>query len=206
MSLVIENQSFPCIDYMKKSIVSKHIKIEQYENFQKMSFRNRYIVSGANGLLSLTIPVKGGRDQKVAIKDVVINNEIDWKSIHWKGLLSSYSKAPYFEFYVADLKELLFSEEEYLFLLNIKILGWVYKVLKVNVKVGFTEEFLESYEGDSDYRNCFLPKSFQNNTENWKPRYPQVFEDRVGFQPNLSIIDLLFCEGPNAINLLTQSL
>jgi hypothetical protein len=205
MSLVIENQLFPCIDYMKKLIESKYVKIEQCESFQKMSFRNRYVISGANGIQSLTIPIKGGREQKTSIKQVEIDNISDWRTKHWRSLLSAYSKAPYFEFYGGELKEMLFSEESFLFSLNIKILNWICNKLKVNVLISFTDSFNINYSGDIDYRNFFLPKSYQQNRANWQPRYVQVFEERIGFQPNLSIIDLLMCEGPNAANLLIQS-
>lgn len=206
MSLIIENQCFPCIDYMKKLIVNTHVKIELCESFQKMSFRNRFIISGPNGLQSLTIPIKGGREQKTAIKDVLIDNSTNLKLKHWKSLLSIYSKAPFFEFYEVELRELLFSEEEFLFQFNIKILNWLCNSLKISSIIQFTEDFIVEYKNDVDCRNHFLPRSFQLNSENWKPRYAQVFEDRIGFQPNLSIIDLLFSEGPNSINLLKQSL
>src|SRR4051794_13079496 len=108
MSLVIESQSFPCIDYVKKLIVHKHIKIEQYDTFSKMSFRNRYVILGANGIQSLTIPVQGGREQKTSIKEVKIDLTTNWNTKHWKSILSAYSKAPYFEFYAGGVKELLF--------------------------------------------------------------------------------------------------
>lgn len=202
MSLVIEVQCFPCINYMKKLIIAKHVKIEQYESFQKMSFRNRFVISGSNGIQNLTIPVVGGREQKSPIKEVRIDYSTDWKSKHWKSLLSVYSKAPFFEFYGFSVKEILFSGEEFLFQLNIKILEWICKELRISLLMSFTEEFCSSYSNDDDFRNRLIPRSFQSDTQNWQPRYPQLFEDRIGFQPNLSIIDLLFSEGPNAINLL----
>lgn len=121
MPLVVECQLFPCIYYIKKLIESKHIKIEVYENFQKMSFRNRYIIAGANGIQNLTVPVLGGREQKSLIKEVRVDNSTNWKTKHWRGLLSAYSKAPFFEYYASEIKSLVFAEEEFLFLLNIKI-------------------------------------------------------------------------------------
>lgn len=204
MTLVIECQPFPCVDYIKKLIEIKHIKIEQYESFQKMSFRNRYIVSGANGLQSLTIPVEGGREQKTLIKEVRIDNSTDWKTKHWRSLLSAYSKAPFFEFYSSELKEMIFTEEDLLFSFNIKILNWICNVLKIDLVIDFTDRFILHYEDEIDYRNYFLPKSFQKNSARWVPKYSQIFEDRLGFQPNLSIIDLILCEGPNSIDVMHQ--
>lgn len=205
MSLIIDSQLFPCIDYVKQLNQYKHVKIEIYESFQKMSFRNRYIISGANNVINLSIPIAGGREQKTLIKDVRINNAIDWQTMHWRTLLSAYSKAPFFEFYSKDVKTLIFSKEDLLLSLNIKVLSWVVKVLKINIDIEFTENFVLHYDNYADCRNHFLPKSFQNDTINWVPKYPQVFEDRLGFQPNLSIIDLIFCVGPNASYLLSKA-
>lgn len=205
MYLLVECQVFPCIDYVKKLIEYKNIKIESYESYQKMSFRNRYIISGANGLLNLTVPVMGGREQKSLIKEVRIDNSTNWKTRHWRSLLSAYNKAPYFEFYAEDIKNLIFSREELLFSFNIKILDWLCKALEINAVIGFTEAYIAQYSTETDYRNYFLPKSFQKDAGNWVPHYSQVFEERIGFQPNLSIIDLILCEGPNAIYLLNHS-
>lgn len=205
MSLVIDSQLFPCINYIRKLILYKHVKIEIYESFQKMSFRNRYIISGANNTISLSIPIAGGREQKTPIKDVRINHLTGWQTIHWRTLLTAYSKAPFFEFYSEDVKRLIFSNEESLLMFNIKILQWVLNVLSVSVIIRFTGEFILHYANDTDCRNYFLPKSFQKDTINWGPKYPQVFEDRLGFQPNLSIIDFIFCVGPDASRLLGKA-
>ena len=206
MTLKIDSQLFPCVEYIKYAIMNKHVEIEQYETFQKMSFRNRYIIAGANGLSPLTIPIIGGREQKVLIKEVEVDYSSSWNTKHWRNITSSYSKAPYFDYYKNGVQELLFNGEKNLFLLNNKILAWILKSLKVNAEVIFSEEYRKEPEGEIDFRSKILPKTFQSNSENWKPVYSQVFEDKIGFQPNLSIIDLMFAEGPNALNLLKKSL
>lgn len=204
MCLYIDNQLFPCIYYMNALSLNKYIKIEKYDHFEKMSFRNRYIIAGANGLQNLTVPVAGGREQKALMKDVRIDNSVNWKMKHWRSLISAYSKTPFFEFYYTDIQALLFSKEEFLFPFNIAVLEWLCKTLKINVTIEFTEVFRKEYREGADYRNCILPKNFQDNSKRQLPHYPQVFEDRLGFQPNLSILDLLFCQGPNALSLLHQ--
>ena len=205
MFLVIESQSFPCIGYVKKLSTFKHVKIEAYESFQKISFRNRYVISGANNAISLSIPIAGGREQKTLIKDVRIDNATDWQTRHWRTLLSAYNKAPFFDFYSLDVKNLIFSGESNLISLNSKMLGWICKTLGINVMLEFTDQYIAHYDGQTDCRNYFLPKSFQKDTTYLIPKYPQVFEDRLGFQPNLSIIDLIFCVGPNASDLLARA-
>ncbi len=204
MTLISEIQYFIPIDTAKALIELKNVRVEQYEYFQKMSFRNRCIISTANGLTSLTVPIEGGREQKALIRDVKINNSEPWQRTHLRSLKSAYSKAPFFHYYIGDVEILLNSNEKFLFDLNLKILSFLIKVLDINVSVQFTLEYQLEYLDALDMRNKILPKNFQKDRENWKPRYPQVFEDRVGFQPNLSILDLLFCEGPNAINLLNS--
>lgn len=205
MNVILETQYFTLIDAFKALLRVKHIKIEQYEHFKKMSFRNRCVISTANGPTSLSVPIAGGREQKGLIRDIKIDNFVPWQRAHLRTLISAYSKAPFFNYYFAEVETLLNANEKFLFDLNLKTLSLLIKVLKINISVQLTSEYLLEYSDALDMRNKILPKNFQKDRENWKPRYSQVFEDRVGFQPNLSMLDLLFCEGPNAINLLTSA-
>ena len=206
MSVIIENQLFPCIDYIKKVSSCKNIKIELYDYFKKMSFRNRFVISGANGLNSLTIPIAGGREQKTLMQKIIIDKSEDWQKHHWRSLVSAYGSSPFFEHYQSSIQSLIFSKQPALFAYNLNVIQWVLQTLNINVEIGFTDCFISEYEQAEDFRNCLLPKNFQENRKDWEPKYAQVFEDRLGFQPNLSIIDLLFCEGPNAKVLLERSI
>ncbi len=205
MCLVVEIQYFPPVDVFKSLVKEQHIKIEQYEHFQKMSFRNRCIILGANGLAPLTVPIDGGREQKTLIRDVKIDNSQSWQRSHLRSLVSAYNKAPFIHYYISEIEALLTSNEKFLFDLNLRIFTFLIRSLNITVVIQFTSEFNSIYLDDRDMRNKILPKNFQKDKENWKPRYFQVFEDRWGFQPNLSILDLLFCEGPNAANLITSA-
>ncbi len=205
MCLIFDVQYFAPVDVFKILIKEKHIKIEQYERFKKMSFRNRCIILGANGLVSLTVPIEGGREQKALIRDVKIDNSEPWPRTHLRSLVSAYGKAPFFEYYFREIEVLLNSNEKFLFDLNLKIISFLIKSLKINATIELTSECRLEYSNANDMRNKILPKNFQKDKEHWKPKYFQVFEDRWGFQPNLSILDLLFCEGPNAANLLAST-
>jgi len=205
MVYTIESQLFPCVDYFKNAIQGAHINIEQCEFFQKGSFRNRYVIAGANGLSFLTIPVSGGREQKTLIKEVKIDYSVNWSEKHFRSIRSSYNNSPFYQYYEDEVKDLLFSKEKFLLDLNIKILVWLFKSLKINVILEFTDYFFPFLNEGIDLRGTLLPKNFQDNDNNWKPLYPQVFEDRFGFQKNLSILDLLFCIGPNSLSLLEGS-
>lgn len=201
MSITIDCQCFPCIYYFKKLSEVKHVKLELYENFQKASFRNRFIIASANGLTSLTIPVKGGRESKKIIGEIEIDKSDNWQTKHWRSIVSAYKKAPYFEYYENEVQRLLFNDESRLFYFNYEILTGISKWLNINLQYDFTGEYKRVVEG-VDLRDTILPKNFQAYEGVQWPVYSQVFEDRLGFQPNLSVLDLLFCEGPNAKNVL----
>lgn len=205
MKVVIECQVFPSIDYVKKVISAEYVKIERYEYFQKGSFRNRYIIATANGLSSLTIPVAGGREQKTLITEIEIDNTTDWRVKHWRSITSAYRKAPFFDYYAAQISSLIYSSESGLFNFNISILNTLLKLLNISNNIGFADQY-SSYPDEVDLRDKLSPKSFQEERRAWHPKYSQVFEDRIGFQPNLSILDLLFCEGPNSRHLIEASI
>ena len=179
--------------------------LEQYESYQKMSFRNRYVIYGANGLIHLSVPIRGGREQKQVFKDVEIDYTDKWPLKHWRAIVSSYSKSPYFEYYSQEIQILLFSKKTNLSEFNINALKWCFQQLKLQIEISLTSNYKNQYEKSDDFRNYFLPKNFQSNGDNQHVKYVQVFENRFGFQENLSILDLLFAEGPNAKSLLAES-
>ena len=194
---IIESQYFPVVDWFKIATNNTHYKIEQYETFQKMSFRNRCIISGSNGLVNLTVPIQNGREQKTMIRDIKVDNTQQWQKQHWRAILSSYSRSPFFEYYGEEVNNLLKKPHVFLFDLNWEIIQWLKKVLKLQTDLEFTDDFIKAYDPEKylDYRNHWLTKNYNADAANWSPRYTQVFEDKFGFLPNLSILDLLFCRG-----------
>ena len=205
MIKLIDLQLFPSIDYIKEFINCPNIIIEACESMQKRSFRNRYVISGANGLIGLTVPIVGGREKKQFYKDVKIDYSENWQLRHWKTLQSSYNKSPYFEHYAPALQSFFSAEEDFLFLFNYKILDWITKTLKINTLITLYDNNNKNINIESNIINKFLPNVPLNPDYVWKPKYPQVFEDRFGFLPNLSILDMLFCVGPNSLSLLKNN-
>jgi len=203
MMLLTELQYFAPIILYKNSIIEKYIKIEQYERWQKMSFRNRCTIAGANGLIDLSIPIEGGRNVEAFIRDVKIDNMLKWQMIHWRGITSAYNRSPWFEFYADELLRFYATRYTYLWDWNLDLMYWALHKLKVEVKVDFTDSYEKHIKDKNimDYRNKVLPKNSISYGGDC-PVYSQVFEHRLGFRPNLSIIDLLFCEGNNAAGLL----
>jgi len=200
---IIDNQYFACIGYYSTLFKNTNIEIEQFENWEKMSFRNRCIVAGSNGLIHLTVPVENGRNQHCLFKDIKINNRENWQLQHWRTIQSCYGKAPFFEYYKMWL-EIFFMEMKfiYLFDMNLEVLQWVLKILKSGIKPVLTTGYQKEQEADlMDYRKKWSPKTYQSYPV--CKEYFQLFTDKIGFQQNLSILDLLLCEGPNAFNILT---
>ena len=197
MKNIIEIQYFPIVDWFKIATDGSHLRIDIYENFKKMSFRNRCIISGSNGLINLTIPLIKGREQKNLITEIKVDDSEPWRAHHWKAIVSSFSRSPFFEFYGAEIQKLIFAPNQYLFEHNLKIIEWFNAVLKLGISIGFTESYKMEYQTSEamDYRNKWLPKNYARESNEWQPRYTQVFSDRFGFLPNLSVLDLLFCKG-----------
>ncbi|MDE3144336.1 MAG: WbqC family protein [Bacteroidota bacterium] len=202
--ILIENQYFGCVNYYSNLYKFSNILIEQYESWQKMSFRNRCVILGANGLIDLTVPLENGREQKKMIRDVKIDNHTLWQKQHWRSISSCYGKSAFFEFYKDWLESFYEKKFVYLFDMDLEILFWLKSLLKIKAEIEMTDSFIKKYQEDIvDLRNKWLPKNFQSSPN--KICYNQVFEAKQAFQPNLSILDILFCEGPNAKNILSDN-
>jgi hypothetical protein len=194
------------VEYFTKFLIYDKIWIEAEENYQKQSYRNRCEILTSNGKLALSIPVTK-EQPKTKTKDIRIDYSVDWQKDHWNAIESAYSASPFFEFFVDDF--LPFFQQKYTFLLdfNTYLLEMIINHLEIDVEIDYTKKFEHSPEFLDDFRNTIHPKQkVRANNSNFSPyQYYQVFYDRFDFFPNLSIIDLLFCEGPNAENILVKS-
>lgn len=200
-SYIIESQYFGQVNWYKLLFEISNIEIAQYEAYPKTSFRNRTIISGSNGLIVLSVPLQKGRIQKSQTRDVKISYDQDWQEQHWRSIVSCYGKSPFFEYYQDSLKTLFQKKQEYLLDLNWVTQEWALKQLKSKLIPPFAlAQEIDFKQTETDFRDKFKPNNFQmvQNQVN----YPQVFEDRIGFQPNLSILDLLSCMGPASKTLL----
>lgn len=179
---------------------SEEILMDVNGHFEKQSYRNRTSIHGANGLLNLIIPLNR-RGIRVPIKDVTINNDEAWQKLHWRSFESAYRSSPYFEYYEHDFKALYETKFENLLEFNLALHNKIVKLLGLNLNLSFTESYQKEHEGFEDYRSLIHPK-VKGEVQYPANKYIQVFEDRNGFIPNLSILDLLFNEGPNSISYL----
>jgi hypothetical protein len=173
-----------------------------------MSFRNRLEVAGPEGPVSLSIPLEKGRGQKMALKDVRIIKGQSWQARHWKTLLSCYGRSPWFESYVNDLEALYRRPCGNLLDWNLACFEWSLKALGRQLDWSLTNEYIRDYDPGKwiDWRGKWVPKARKEGIlpAGAEPliEYRQVFEERTAFIPNLSILDLLFCEGKRAIGFL----
>ena len=171
-------------------------KLEIQEHFPKQTYRNRASIYSPNGTLDLMVPVIKGSKVHTRVRDVRISDEFKWQRLHWKSFESCYRNSAYFEYYESEFNAFYTKKYEFLFDLNIELFSWVLKQLKLSPEIQFTEEYFKTYTETLDFRSKFPVKDKQLNGDA-KP-YFQVFDDREGFKPNLSIVDLLFNQGPQA--------
>ena len=200
--LVLELHYLPSIAYLSAINSCKSVLIEQHEHYNKRSYRNRAHIAGANGLLRLSIPLKKGKNEQMPIKNVEITFDENWPIKHWRAITSAYQRAPYFEFYADDLEALLVQKKQNLFDWNLSFLRVLMDLFGIDKKIRFTESYQFTYEEEFlDLRNSISPKkNLQLPLQVYKEKaYTQLFQEKHGFIPNLSCLDLLFCTGPEAI-------
>lgn len=173
--------------------------IEQKEHFPKQTYRNRAQIYSPDGALTLVVPVvKGAKNHRV-VRDVKISYDFNWQRLHWLSLQNCYRSSAYFEYYEAEFAP-FYQEKQYEFLFdyNEALLYLLLKLLKLKLEVKYSEKYNDDFKG-ADFRKNIHPKldyHFEQKT------YFQVFYDRQGFLQNLSIVDLLFNQGPNSLNYL----
>jgi len=195
MNNVIDNQYLGSIIYYKALFNSKYVELEAYERHQKSGFSNRCYIAGANGLITLSIPLLKGRNQKTLVNEIEIDNQQKWQVKHWRAIESSYMRSPWFEFYKDDLKQFYQKEYIHLFDWNQELVIYILKKLNWYGDLSVSTIYETALPGKTDNRNTITPKNY---LEFPSIKYPQVFEEKLGFLPNLSIIDLLFCCGKTA--------
>jgi len=183
--------------------LNKHkpnIIIEGEEHFPKQTYRNRAGICSPDGVLTLTVPVIKGSKNHTKIRDVKISYDFEWQRLHWLSLEACYRRSAYFEYYEDDFAPFYDSKKPaFLFDYNEQILELLFKFLKMGAPIVYTETYEAAYPGLTDLRTSISPKS-EIVVE--QKSYFQVFDERNGFLKNLSIVDLLFNQGPQSGNYL----
>lgn len=204
VTALIEIHYLPNLEYFYLITQPKKIVLEKFEYFEKQTLRNRCLINTAQGVLMLSIPLSGRRG-KVLTKDVKIEAGTKWRNAHWRTIESAYRNAPFFEFYSDDLRKILFKGHELLFDLNVDLLSFCLQSLRLEKEIAVSMSYEEiPGDGINDLRNCV--SSAKPNNLQYSPvvkAYPQVFGN--SFASNLSVIDLLFCCGPESLQIIKSS-
>lgn len=200
MNLLIHPTYFPTVAHFVAIANASTIIFEAADNFQKQTYRNRMFIYGANGKLLLNIPVKHSKNKlKTSYQNTEIENIEDWQKQHWRSIVSAYKSSPFFEYYEDDLKELFTTTQTSLYQLNIAVFKIICSCIEIEPIIEYTSAFNKVSDRHTDLRILVnSKKESQIQLDN----YTQVFGDKHGYLNNLSILDLLFNEGPNTLNYL----
>lgn len=190
----------PPISFFKEYLPKQDNSIfEVEEHFLKQTYRNRATILSPHGKLDLIIPVIKGASSlgHTKFKDVQISYDSRWQNLHWRSFESCYRSSAYFEYYEAEFRTFFEKQPKYLIDLNTGLLAWILQKLKKPAELNFSNQFKPYGSYTDDYRLNYNPKKELNLDHKI---YFQVFDDRNGFQKNMSIVDLLFNQGPQSLN------
>lgn len=203
-SIVIESQYLPGIAYFSFLASADTIVIDSHENYIRQTYRNRAEILGANGIINLTVPVERGRSKQL-MKETLVDNTSNWQKVHWRSIRSAYGKSPFFEYYADQLIPYYERRYQYLIDINHDLLSCLVKMAGLDIDWSYSEQYVKTESiGIQDYRSVVNPK----NKEEFQGKlladaYPQVFGSK--FVKGMSLIDMLFCEGPNTGSMIRQA-
>ncbi len=186
----------PPISWFSVFLEAENRMLEQFENFPKQTYRNRANIYGANGKLSLIIPIN--HNGKRVMKDIEVSESEDWRKLHWKSIKTAYQSSPYFEFYEDKFIRIFEEKEKYLLDFNLKSIEVIQQIFKTEKAYSLNEEYIKNPE-ETDFREKFSAKS---PSEFEMEEYYQTFSDKLGFVKDLSVLDLICNKGPESLTYL----
>lgn len=194
--ILVSTAYLPPVEYFSAISKAEKTFLERKENYLKQSYRNRCYILSAHGKQMLTVPILLGSLHKTLIKDIRIDYSKRWQQVHLRAMVASYNSAPYFEFYFETIEKAISKNHEYLIDLNTELTEIVLAILKMKKTVLYTTYFEPIENKENDYRYRISPKKKSLGTER---EYIQVFNNDGDFVKGLSIVDLIFNMGPEAV-------
>jgi hypothetical protein len=198
-TLFISSAYLPPVEYFSLMLDANNILVEKEENYHKQTYRNRCCILSASGIQTLTVPVYLGSFHKTPVKEIRIDYSKRWQQVHLRALTAAYGSSPFFEFYFDDFERIILEDQEFLIDLNANLTNVAMKIIGLEKSVSFTDSFAPLRKTDNDFRYAVSPKKKSTFTAK---EYTQVFKYNNQFTGGLSIIDLIFNMGPDAVNYL----
>ena len=205
--IILPSAYLPPVQYFAKLYTGEPVMVEIHDSFVKQTYRNRCMIDSPNGILSLSIPVEHGGGEKLRTCDVMVSEHGRWRQMHWNALLSSYRNSPFFDYYADDFRPFFSESCPYRRLVdfNRALLDTVCSLLDLHPDISYSESYIMASPEDADLREAIRPKQPAEDLGFCPVSYYQVFASKHGFQPNLSIFDLLCCMGPETRLVLRDS-
>ena len=194
--ILLSTTYFGPIQWYQKLYRAERVFLEHCETFQKQTYRNRCLIATTNGIQALTVPVERDAEQ---IGSVRISDHGNWRHLHWNALKSAYGESPFFDYYQDDIRPFFEQRWDYLLDFNEAIRKKMCELLDIEPIVSLTETFIAPEGLAGDFRSAIRPKHPEPDPDFTPKRYYQVYEQKHGFLPNLSILDLLFNMGPESV-------
>jgi hypothetical protein len=208
MQILLSSAYLPPVQYFAHLQSAEQVWIEQYDHYQKQTYRNRCVIAAPDGPLSLTVPIEKPNTQKAFMRDIRISDHGNWRHLHWNAIESAYNHTPFFEYYKDDFRPFYEKKFDFLVDYNEQLCQLVCQLIDIDTSLQRTESYVaEPSNTIIDLRDAIHPKKEVMDDASFSAvPYYQVFQERLGFLPNLSIIDLLFNMGPEAILVLQKSI
>ena len=198
-TLFISSAYLPPVEYFSLIFNADNILVEREENYHKQTYRNRCCILSASGIQTLVVPVYLGSFHKTPMREIRIDYSKRWQQVHLRALTASYRSSPFYEFYFEEIERIILENHELLIDLNSSLLNTAMKILGFEKTFGVTDSFIPPGKMDNDFRYTVSPKKKSVYTQK---EYTQVFKYNNQFTGGLSISDLIFNMGPEAVNYL----
>ena len=195
MEVLLSTTYFGPIQWYQKLYRAERVVMEQWESFQKQTYRNRCLIATTQGIQALTVPVVRGETS--LMKDIRISDHGNWRHLHWNALQSAYGESPFFDYYQDDIRPFYEQRWTYLLDFNEAIRARMCELVDITPEVTLSKVF--NAKANDDFREAINPKHPAPDPDFIPKPYYQVYQQKYGFLPNLSILDLLMNMGPESI-------
>lgn len=196
------------VEYYTKLYAYGAVVLERFDHYMKQTYRNRCVIASADGPLVLTLPTEKDNNPKCLMKDIRISDHGNWRHVHWNAFVAAYRHSPFFDYYADEFQRFFTHRFDFLFDFNLELCRWICEQIDIHPKIRQTVNYVKEPEGIADFRESIHPKrDYRRDDPDFRPAsYYQVFYEKNGFLPNLSIVDLLFNMGPESILILRDSI